>query len=110
MEQEIAAVPEIACVYILRGCDCIRLFDEGIDSTNGRAVKLRTRTNVAVAGDAVCGLDAKGDDPALACGGGGLPAGFAEFRRLADDMVGSEHQNQCIAVTLNGQCCGNRDG
>ena len=55
------------------------------------------------------GLDAESDDPSLAGGGGGKPAGRMEFLRLAHHVVGCEHQHQRIAIALGRKHGGNCD-
>ena len=45
-------------------------------------------------------LDAEGDDPALGGDGGSAPAGFMEFERLANNVIGGEHEHQSLAITL----------
>ena len=110
LEQEVAAVPEIALGHVAGGGGGVGLLDEGVDRAHGAAVERRARPDVAVVGRRMRRRDAEGDDLPLRRGGGGLPAGGAELVGLADDVVGRQHQHDRVRRAASRQHGGDRHG
>jgi hypothetical protein len=109
VKQEITAVPEIAIGHVTRSGRGIGLFHERRHRAHRGAVELLARADVAVIRCRVVGLDAEGDDAALGGSDGCAPTGFAESVRLADHVVGRQHQHQGTAIAFGREHGGDRD-
>src|ERR1700694_4433797 len=94
VKQEIAAVPEIMVGNVFRSRLCVGLFDERLDLVHEGAIELLSRTNIAVVGRGIGGVDAEGDDPALRGGEGSAPTRIAELVELTNEVIGGEHKHE----------------
>jgi hypothetical protein len=110
MEQEVAAVPEIAVGHVIGGGHCVGLLDERLDRQQCGAIELGARPDIAVVRGRVRGGDAEGHDAAGGRRRSALPTSRAKLVRLADDVVGREHEHHRLRIALGGQHRGNRDG
>ncbi len=95
--------------HVIRRGYGVRLLHERFDRAGRCAIELLAGADVPVTCRRMGGLDAEGDDASLGGGGRGTPAGRAEFLRLADHMVGCEHQHEGIAIACGREYGGNRN-
>jgi hypothetical protein len=94
MKKEVAAVPTIVIRNILRSGICIRFFDECLHFPDTTAVKGSSRADVTVFSCGIGRMNAESDNVALRSSFGRISTCISEIRRVANEMVGRQHQYQ----------------
>jgi len=92
---------EIAVGDVFGGGRGIGLFDEGLDFLDHRPVRLRLRTDIAVARSGIGRLDAEGHDRAPHGGRQRGAAGGGESFSVGNEMVGGDHQQDGRGILLH---------
>jgi hypothetical protein len=96
---EITAVPEIAGGDVALGGLAVGLLDEGGDAADAiEAGERLARPNVAEAGGRLARADAEDDDLAVCRRPAGERRGGAEAGEVADQVVGSEHEDGRLRI------------